>query len=73
MQENLLLIRNRHGFTKTYVANYLGISLKQYSAKENGQYAFDSDEMFALSKLFDKRIDEIFLPRGHRNGDKEKV
>lgn len=71
MQENLLVIRSRHKYTKTFVAEYLGLSLRQYSAKENGVYAFDGDEMFKLSKLFGKGIDEIFLPRGHQNGDKK--
>lgn len=69
MQENLLVIRNRHGYSKKFVAEYLGISPKQYSAKENGEFAFDSDEMFKLSALFNKRMDEIFLPRNHHNGD----
>jgi len=70
MQEKLIIIRSRNKFTKKYVAEYLGITPKQYSAKENGQYPFDSDEMFLLSKLFDKKMEDIFLPRSNQNGDK---
>lgn len=72
MQENLLIVRTRRGYSKKFVADYLGISPKQYSAKENGEYPFNSDEMFKLSRLFNKRMDEIFLPRGHRFGDQAK-
>lgn len=73
MQEKLLIARNKKGYSKKFVADYLSISPKQYTAKENGDYAFTSDEMFKIANLFGKRLDEIFLPRSHRNGDKNKV
>lgn len=73
MQEKLLLLRKRHSYTQEYVANYLGISTKQYNYKERGLSEFTSDEMFKLGDLFDKKLDEIFLPRNHRNGDKIKL
>lgn len=73
MQENLLILRKRCGYSIKYVAEYLGISSKQYSAKENGLYPFNSDEMFKLSELFNKRMDDIFLPRSHHFGDLEKT
>lgn len=73
MQEKLLLLRKRHNYSIKYVAEYLGISNKQYSAKEKGEYEFTADEMFLLKDLFNLNIEEIFMPRGHRIGDKEKV
>lgn len=72
MQEKLLVLRNRHNYSIKYVADYLEISSKQYRAKEKGEYAFDSDEMFKLGKLFNEKMGDIFLPRSHRNGDRRK-
>jgi putative transcriptional regulator len=72
MQEKLLLLRKRHNYSQAYVAKQLNMSPTQYGQKERGLYEFKSDEMFKASKLFDKRIDEIFMPRGHRNGDNKK-
>lgn len=69
MQENLYLLRKRHGYSQKDIAEYLNISVNQYGEKERGKYEFTQDEMFALSKLFDKRLEEIFLPRNHQNGD----
>lgn len=49
--------------TQQAVADYLGISVQQYRYKEQGKYPFTQDEMFLLSALFDKRMDELFQPR----------
>lgn len=73
MQEKLLLLRNRHGYSQKYIAEYLGISSKQYSSKERGEYEFKADEMFKLSDLFNERIEDVFMPRGHQIGDKEII
>lgn len=73
MQEKLLLLRRRHGFSQKYMAKKLGISPTQYGSKERGVHEFTSDEMFKASEIFDKKIDDIFLPRGHQIGYKEKV
>lgn len=73
MQEKLILLRERNGYSIKYVADYLGISPKQYRAKEKGEYAFDSDEMWALSYLFGKGLEDIFSPRGNQIGDKINV
>lgn len=69
MQENLLILRKRKKFSQEYVARYLGISSKQYSAKERGVYEFTQDEMFLLRDLFNISLEDIFLPRNHQNGD----
>ena len=73
MQEKLLILRSKHGYSIKFVADYLGLSSKQYREKEKGNYAFDSDEMFKLSTLFNERLENIFLPRSNQNGDKEGV
>lgn len=73
MQEKLLLLRKRHNFSQRYVAKELGMSVTQYGMKERGVYEFTSDEMFKASKLFGERIEDIFMPRSHRIGDKERA
>jgi len=70
MQEKLILLRERKKFSKTFVAKFLGLSLNQYSLKERGQYEFTQDEMFLLRDLFDVSLENIFMPRNHRFGDK---
>lgn len=55
------------------MADYLGISPKQYSHKEKGEYEFKANEMFKLRDLFDCRIEDIFMPRSHQGGDKNKA
>ncbi len=69
MQEKLLLLRKRHGLSQRIMAKKLGMSDTQYGLKERGIYEFTSDEMFEASELFGERIEDIFLPRGHRIGD----
>jgi len=66
------LRKNENDMTQQDVANYLGITVQTYRLKEKGRNEFTQDEMFLLSELFDKDISEIFLPRKHRNGDKDK-
>lgn len=70
MQEKLLLLRKRHGFSQKFVAEKLGISDTQYGLKERGVYEFTADEMFRASALFNEKLEDIFLPRGHQNGYK---
>ena len=70
MQEKLLVLRERNDMSKAFVAKHIGISPKQYSAKERGDYEFTSDEMFKIKDLFDENMEDIFLPRCHRNGDR---
>lgn len=73
MQINLWNLRkNEKRWTQKEVADYLGITAMSYREKEKGRVPFNSDEMFMLAELFDKPMDEIFLPRKHRNGDKRK-
>ena len=70
MQSKLLILRKNNRLSQKEVAHWLGISQKTYGLKERGDAAFDSDEMFTLSKKFNESIDNIFLPREHRNGNK---
>jgi len=71
MQEKLLLLRKRHRYSQQYVADKLGISSTQYGLKERGEYEFTADEMFDLGDLFDCNLEDIFMPRSHRIGDRK--
>ena len=72
MQEKLLILRKKHDFSQEEMAKYLNISSAQYGKKERGLNAFNSDEMFIIRNIFNKPLEEIFLPRNHQNGDKER-
>ena len=84
MQEKLLLIRKNRNISQKELADFIGISTNQYSAKENGKYNFNCDEMFKISNFLDMNIEginpitfgdmmdinieDIFLPTKHQNG-----
>ncbi|GAX07073.1 XRE family transcriptional regulator [Secundilactobacillus pentosiphilus] len=70
MQYKLFALRKEQNMSQSEVASLLGITTKTYGLKERGESPFDSDEMFKLSRLFNRPMDEIFLPRSHRIGDK---
>lgn len=62
MQKKLYFIRKfDFKMTQQEVANYLGLTLVTYQRKEKGESLFNSNEMFALSKLFNRDIEEIFI------------
>lgn len=69
MQEKLILLRQEHNTKQTELASVLGITAKQYRKKELGQTKFNGDEMFIIANYYNKKIDEIFLPTTHQNGD----
>lgn len=69
MQSKLLVLRKEKGVSQSDLAKLLSINTKTYSKKERGESAFNLDEMFKLSRYFKKPMDDIFLPRSHRNGD----
>jgi putative transcriptional regulator len=73
MQEKLLVLRKRNNLSQTRLAEYLGISSRQYGLKERGKNEFTLDEMFKLRDLFNCRIEDIFLPRSHQNGDNQLI
>ena len=62
MQWNLMRIRKENNLTQVKMAEILNMDYSTYNKKENGKSKFDSDEMFLISCLFDKPMDEIFLP-----------
>lgn len=72
MQIKLYEERKKLGLSQEEVAKSLGITRAAYGQKERGQSPFLIDEMFALSEVFNKSLEDIFLPRSNQNGYKEK-
>lgn len=71
MQSTLYGLRKTYKhFTQQQMADYLGISTKSYRDKELGRREFTQDEMFEIAKLFNRKIDDIFLPRTYQIGTK---
>ena len=68
VQEKLEKLRKVYGYSKKDMAIFLDINEKTYRQKINGESPFLADEMFAISKLFKKPIEEIFLPRTYQFG-----
>ena len=64
------LRKNRKKMTQEQMAKYLDITTKTYRSKELGNTEFTLDEMFKIAKLFNKKVDDIFLPREYQNGTK---
>lgn len=62
MQEKLAAIRRYHNITQKEMAELIGIDLRTYINKEKGVSQFKANEMFAISRKFQRPIDEIFLP-----------
>lgn len=70
MQHKLYGLR-KGKYTQDEMAKILNISRNSYINKEQSKTPFNLDEMFIISKLFNKNMEDIFLPRCHRNGNKE--
>lgn len=69
MQSKLIILRKEKNINQEILANLLGISLKQYGFKENGKSKFDGDEMFKIADYFGMKVEDIFLPTYHQNGE----
>lgn len=68
MQGKLILLMKESNITNKELASKIGISEKQMGLKLKGQTDFKSSEMFKISEIFNKNINEIFLPSMYDNG-----
>jgi len=69
MQEKLIILRKKENVSQETLANLIGITSKQYSAKENGKARFYVDETFKIAKYFGLSVEDIFLPSNHQIGE----
>lgn len=60
MHKDLWNARREHNKTQVDVANYLGISPKQYGEKERGKASFTLEEAEKISTFIHVPITEIF-------------
>lgn len=66
-QWNLIRLRGERGLKQKDMAKLLDITFEAYGMKERGQYQFQMEEMFAISRFFHVPIEDIFLPRNFGN------
>lgn len=71
MQSKLIILRKQKGTTQKELAELIGVSVKQYGLKENGETKFNGDEMFKIAEFYNMKIEDIFLPTYHQNGEFE--
>ena len=69
MQDKLILLRKKTGTNQKELAKLLNISVKQYGFKETGRTKFNGDEMFLIAQHFKLKVEDIFLPTTHQNGE----
>ena len=62
MQHRLVGLRRGALITQEEMAKALGISTRAYSNKERGISEFKTNEIFAIAKILNKPIEDIFLP-----------
>lgn len=70
MQSKLIILMKENGVTIRNLASKIGISEKQMGSKLRGITEFKSSEMFKIAELFNKTIEDIFLPSMYENGTK---
>jgi len=61
-QDKLIAWRKYNGLTQKDMADKLGISWRTYANKERGFTQFKLEEMFAIAKILNKTLDEVFSP-----------
>ena len=61
MQIKLYQARKQAKLSQQEVADILGISRNSYGQKERGDVLFNLEEMFALSKLLNTSLDDLFV------------
>lgn len=69
MHWELIKLRRTRKISQESMAKLLKINARTYSMKETGKTDFKLEEIFKIARFFDKRIEEIFLPRNIRNTD----
>lgn len=60
-------LRKYHDLTCQDMADLISVDKRTYTNKESGISQFKANEMFIISKKFDRSIEEIFLPTDFMN------
>jgi transcriptional regulator with XRE-family HTH domain len=59
MNTRLKYLRNEKGFTQSYVANNINLSIRQYQRIENKDCKPSYDVILQLQNLFNESIDKL--------------
>lgn len=70
--ENLKLLRSRHRYSQSKVADLLNISRQSYQLKESGKKDFTYSEIKRLGEIFNVSPGEIFFDDGLPN-EQQKI
>ncbi len=62
MKNNLPHLRGERGLTQAQLADALNVSRQTINAIETGRYDPSLPLAFAIAGVFNRRIEEIFLP-----------
>ena len=57
LKENLIMLRNIHGFTQEEIAEKIGISRQAYAKWENGATVPDIEKCMSLAEVYGVTID----------------
>lgn len=60
MKNIIKALRSEHGWSQANLADQLGVSRQSVNAIETGKYDPSLPLAFAIARLFDKSIEEIF-------------
>lgn len=67
LRNRLRLLRAERGWSQAELAQRLGVSRQTVNAIETGRYDPSLPLAFALARLFERTIEELFEPDGARH------
>lgn len=56
---NIRILREDHNWTQQYVADYLGVNRRTYSAYETGQNSMTPETLIQLAELYATSVDYL--------------
>ncbi len=62
MQNRIKLLRTEKGWSQAVLAEHLGVSRQSVNAVETSKFDPSLPLAFAIAKLFNKAIEEVFIP-----------
>jgi len=65
MENNLKILRAKHNYTQQKLSEALGVSRQTIYMIEQGRYNPSLELAFKLSKLFEEKIENIFIHSWH--------
>ena len=76
MHNHIKILRTEKGWSQAKLAELLGVSRQSVNAVETGKFDPSLPLAFAIARLFEKQIEEIFIDTEHEteqalNGEKK--